>query len=205
MMVERQLKARGIKDARVLEAFMKVPRHEFVADELRPSAYADYPLPIGEGQTISQPYMAALMTECLRLKNTDKVLEIGTGSGYQLAILLELAREACSVERMEQLAYKAEELLKRLGYANFRIKTGDGTLGWEECGPYDAIIVTAAAPAVPRSLPGQLKDGGRLVVPVGGAYGQTLTVISKRGQELQREEICGCVFVPLVGKEGWNS
>jgi protein-L-isoaspartate(D-aspartate) O-methyltransferase len=148
--------------------------------------------------------MVALMTACLKLSGQEKVLEIGTGSGYQLAILLETAREAYSVERIRPLAERAEEALARLGYHNFKIKVGDGTLGWEEHAPYDGVIVTAASPRIPESLVNQLKDRGRLVIPVGGAFGQTLMVVEKRGKELVGEEVCGCVFVPLVGKEGWK-
>ena len=203
-MVEEQLRRRGIRDEKVLAVFQKVPRHEFVSKDLVASAYDDYPLAIGEGQTISQPYMVALMTECLKLKGAEKVLEIGTGSGYQLAILLEIAKEAYSVERIGPLAERAGDTLKRLGYTNFKIKVGDGTLGWKECGPYDGIVVTAGSPAIPRPLLGQLKDGGRLVVPVGGAFGQTLMVLEKKGEGITAKEVLDCVFVPLVGKEGWR-
>src|SRR3989338_220727 len=161
-MVEEQLIPRGISDKRVLDAFLKVPRHEFVPQESLLSSYADYPLPVGEGQTISQPYMVALMTQALKLKGLERVLEIGTGSGYQLAILLETAKEVYSVERIDSLAQKAEETLRRLGYEGFRIRTGDGTLGWQECAPYDGIVVTAGSPKIPKALVGQLNEGGRL-------------------------------------------
>ena len=203
-MAEEQIIFRGITDEKVVAAFKKVPRHEFMPQAFIDSAYADHPVPIGEGQTISQPYMVALMTACLRLKETDKVLEIGTGSGYQMAILLEIAKEVYSVERIKSLADRADALLQQLGYSNFKIKVGDGTLGWEEHSPYDVIIVTAASPRIPQSLVRQLKEGGRLVIPVGGAFGQTLTVVVRKGKGVTIEEVCGCVFVPLLGKEGWQ-
>lgn len=203
-MVEEQLIPRGISDKKVLEAFLKVPRHEFIPKESLLSSYSDYPLPIGGGQTISQPYMAALMTQALKLEGGERVLEIGTGSGYQLAILLEIAKEVYSVERFDALARGAGDALKRLGYGNFEIKTGDGTLGWEEHAPYDGIIVTAGAPSVPGALVAQLKEGGRLVIPVGDQFSQTLTVLERTLKGIDAEEVCGCVFVPLVGKEGWR-
>lgn len=203
-MVDEQLLPRGISNEKVIAAFRKVPRHEFVHGPYLGSAYEDHPLPIGSGQTISQPYMVALMTECLRLEGGEKVLEVGTGSGYQLAILLEVVNEAYSVERVEALALRAEESLQRLGYEKFMIRVGDGTLGWEEHAPYDGIIVTAAAPRVPEALLGQLKDGGRLVIPVGGAFGQTLEIIRRKARSFVTEEVCGCVFVPLIGQEGWR-
>ena len=202
-MVEEQLLPRGISDDKVLEAFKNVPRHEFVAEESWASAYNDYPLPIGEGQTISQPYMVALMTECLRLKGGERVLEIGAGSGYQAAVLAEIAKEVYSVERFQALAESAGKILKRLGYANCWIKIGDGTLGWEENAPYDGIVVTAGSPGIPESLVRQLKDSGRLVIPIGGGFSQVLTVVEKSGRSIATEEVCGCVFVPLVGKDGW--
>ncbi|MDD5496211.1 MAG: protein-L-isoaspartate(D-aspartate) O-methyltransferase [Candidatus Omnitrophica bacterium] len=203
-MVEEQLIARGIADRKVLEAFMKVPRHEFVREEFFESAYGDHPLPIGNNQTISQPYMVALMTECLGLKGDERVLEIGTGSGYQMAILCQIAKEIYSVERFKDLAENADSVLKRLGYANYAIKVGDGTLGWEDRAPYDAVIVTAGAPGIPRSLVGQMKDGGRLVIPMGGEFGQVLTVVRKKGDTVEASEVCGCMFVPLIGREGWQ-
>ena len=203
-MVSTALIPRGISDRRVLNAFRKVPRSVFVPKDLFEQAYADCPLSIGEGQTISQPYMAALMTECLRLSGTEKVLEIGTGSGYQTAILAELAKEVYSVERFETLAERAGHTLKKLGYTNCRIKTGDGTLGWEEFAPFDAIIVTAAAPEIPASLFDQLAEGGRLVIPVGDSFSQVLRVVEKRNARACQVDVCGCVFVPLLGKEGWR-
>lgn len=203
-MVEEQLIRRGISDEKVLAAFRKVPREKFVPMDYQQNAYDDYPIPIGENQTISQPYMVALMTQCLEFRGGEKVLEIGTGSGYQMAILAEIAGKVYSVERLEGLAKRSQGTLSALGYKNCKIKTGDGTLGWEENAPYDGIIVTAGAPAVPQSLVRQLKDGGRLVVPVGGGVGQVLTVIEKKGKAVTSREVCGCVFVPLIGKEGWQ-
>lgn len=203
-MVAQQLIPRNINDKLVLEAFQKVPRHAFVPKELLREAYDDHPLPIGESQTISQPYMVALMTECLRLKGGEKVLEIGTGSGYQTAILGEIAGGVYSVERFKSLADKASGILNSLGYKNIHIKIGDGTLGWEEFAPYDGIVVTAGAPGVPESLVRQLKDGGRLVIPVGsGGFGQILTLVEKSGRGIKVSDICSCAFVPLIGKEGW--
>jgi protein-L-isoaspartate(D-aspartate) O-methyltransferase len=202
-MVEEQLIARGISDKKVLDAFLKVPRHKFIDREFIENAYSDHPLPIGSSQTISQPYMVALMTEKLEVKSSDNVLEIGTGSAYQLAILAELAREVYSVERVESLAATSVKIMKELGYKNFSVKVGDGTLGWKEHSPYDGIIVTAGAPGVPESLLEQLKDGGRLVIPIGSSFGQALTLIEKRGKSITTTPICGCVFVPLIGKEGW--
>ncbi len=202
-MIIEQLMPRGILDAKVLAAFRKVPRHEFVGPELSGRAYDDYPLPIGSHQTISQPYMVAVMTQSLGLKGGEAVLEIGAGSGYQMAILAQIAKEIYSVERVPALAEQAGKALGRLGYTNYRIKVGDGTLGWEEHAPYDAIIVTAGAPGVPESLLRQLKDGGRLVIPIGNAFSQVLTLVEKRGAAAEMTRICGCVFVPLIGKEGW--
>ncbi len=203
-MVERQLLGRGITDARVLEAFREVERHEFVPEDVRKSAYEDHPLPIGEDQTISQPYMVALMTGCLRLKGDEKILEIGTGSGYQSAILSALAKKVYSLERIASLAERAEGRLKSLGYSNVTCGVGDGTLGWKEHAPYDGIIVTAAAPKIPDAYTGQLAAGGRLVIPLGSSFSQVLTVIEKTPGGLTTSEICGCVFVPLLGKEGWK-
>lgn len=203
-MVETQLASRDIVDTRVLEAFRKVPRHMFIKESLQIDAYNDYPLPIGCGQTISQPYMVALMTQCLELKGTEKVLEVGTGSGYQSAVLSELAKEVYSIERHEELALNAKNILDQLGYTNIHIKTGDGTLGWEEFSPYDGIVVTAGSPDVPKTLREQLREGGRLVIPVGGVYSQVLKVVKRDGNKFSETEICGCVFVPLVGKYGWT-
>jgi len=203
-MVEQQLVTRGISDSRVLEAFRAVPRHEFVPPDFRNSAYEDHPLPIGEDQTISQPYMVALMTQCLGLKGDESILEIGTGSGYQSAILAALAKKVYSLERFASLARRAGEILKELGYQNVEVATGDGTLGWKEHAPYEGIIVTAAAPKIPDAYISQLKTGGRLVIPVGGSFSQILSVVEKGPGGLNTTEVCGCIFVPLVGKEGWK-
>jgi len=203
-MVEQQLKGRDIVDPRVLKAMSDVPRHEFVPPELRDVAYGDFPLPIEEGQTISQPYIVALMTQELELKGTEKVLEIGTGSGYQAAILSRLAKMVHSVERVNSLAAKAEATLQRLSYLNVQVTVGDGTIGLEKHAPYDAIIVTAACPKIPAALTTQLKNGGILVIPVGDRWSQSLVKIKKSGKESIERKICDCTFVPLVGKDGWK-
>ena len=204
-MVRSQLVSRGIKDERVLEAMRKVPRHLFVPKKLRESAYHDEPLSIGEGQTISQPYMVALMTECLDLKGGEKVLEIGTGSGYQTAILAELAEHLYTIERVPILLEKAQHLLTNLGYTTIKFKGSDGTYGWLEESPFDGIIVTAAAPDISRVLLEQLKDkGGILVIPVGSRYSQSLYKITKKGDKIEKEERTLCVFVPLIGEYGWK-
>ena len=203
-MVEEQIIRRGIKDPRVLDAFYKVERHKFISADLSGSAYADFPLSIGAGQTISQPYIVALMTECLRLSGREKVLEIGTGSGYQTAILAELAGEVCSIERIEDLAMQAKNLIAGLGYANVKIKVGDGTLGWSEEAPFDCIIITAASPRIPLPLTQQLKDPGKMILPLGESFSQMLTLIEKQDGKINSREICGCVFVSLIGKYGWK-
>ena len=203
-MVDEQLIPRGIKNPKVLDAFKKIERHKFIPEELRMSAYADFPVPIGEGQTISQPYIVALMTECLDLTGQEKVLEIGTGSGYQAAILAELAKEVYSIERFESLAKRAEAILNELVYVNIKIKVGDGTLGWEEVAPFDRIIITAASPRIPLPLTEQLKESGKLILPLGETFSQVLTVVEKKEGKLESIEVCGCVFVPLVGKYGWS-
>jgi protein-L-isoaspartate(D-aspartate) O-methyltransferase len=204
IMVRRQIGARGVEDARVLETMLRVPRHLFVPHNLRERAYDDSPLPIGDGQTISQPYMVAWMTELLELKDSDKVLEVGTGSGYQAAILCELAKEVFSVEKYPSLASQAEERLRTLGYRNIKVRVGDGTLGWPEEAPFDGIIVTAGSPSVPQPLLEQLADGGRLVIPVGSSGMQMLNLIRRQGNEYHTNEEGTCVFVPLVGKFGWR-
>jgi len=204
-MVETQLIPRGISDPRVLEAFRRVPRHEFVPENLRYSAYDDCALPIGEGQTISQPFMVAIMTELLKLKGKEKVLEVGTGSGYQAAILAELCSQAYSIERISILSERAEKILKKLGYQNIKLIVGDGTQGYAEASPYQGIIVTAGCPSPPQPLIDQLAEGGRLVIPLGDRYLQTLTVITKENDRIKTEESIGCVFVPLIGKYGWPS
>ncbi|OAG27199.1 protein-L-isoaspartate(D-aspartate) O-methyltransferase [Thermodesulfatator autotrophicus] len=203
-MVQTQIAARGIKDPRVLAAMLKVPRHLFVEEALKDQAYGDYPLPIGEGQTISQPYIVALMTEALELKGPEKVLEVGTGSGYQAAILAELARWVYSIERYSSLARRAKRILESLGYNNVIIKVGDGTKGWPEAAPFDAIIVTAAGPKIPEPLIEQLKDGGRLVMPVGDEWSQYLIKVTKKGDQLIKENLGAVRFVKLVGEYGFK-
>jgi len=200
-MVETQIRRRDVADPAVLRVMEKVPRHRFVPAEYLEQAYADHPLPIGEGQTISQPYIVALMTELLRLQRGEKVLEIGTGSGYQAAILAELTAEVYTVEIIEVLAARATQRLQELGYSNVRVKSGDGYYGWEEHAPYDCIIVTCAPDHVPPPLIAQLKDGGRLVIPVGppGAY-QSLWQIEKHGDKVISNNITGVIFVPMTGK-----
>ncbi|HFC98501.1 MAG TPA: protein-L-isoaspartate(D-aspartate) O-methyltransferase [Thermosulfurimonas dismutans] len=202
-MVAQQIAARGITDQRVLEAMRKVPRHLFVEEALRDQAYADYPLPIGEGQTISQPYIVALMTEALELKGEEKVLEVGTGSGYQTAILAELARWVYSIERHSRLLERARRVLEALGYRNIFLRVGDGTKGWPEAAPFEAIIVTAAGPKVPEPLLEQLAEGGRLVMPVGDEYSQYLVKVVKRGGTFHRQVLEPVRFVKLVGEYGF--
>jgi len=203
-MVSTQLAQRGIADQRVLDAFTHVPRHLFVPQVARDSSYEDCPLPIGFDQTISQPYMVALMTQLLSLEPGMKVLEIGTGSGYQAAILADLGARVYSIERLPELAERARSLLMELGY-NVEIKTADGTMGWSQQAPFDRIIVTAATPKIPPPLVEQLVVGGRLVIPVGGAFGQDLVVASLLGpSQVKEDRICGCIFVPLVGKYGYK-
>jgi protein-L-isoaspartate(D-aspartate) O-methyltransferase len=204
-MVERQLRKRGIRDERVLAAMLAVPRHEFVAPELAGEAYGDRPLPIGQSQTISQPFMVAAMAEALGLSGGERVLEIGAGSGYQAAVLSLLASEVHTVELHEDLASEAAERLRRLGYANVHVHVGDGTLGWPEAGPFDAIIVTAAAPDVPPPLMAQLAEGGRLIIPVGNADEQRLLRIEKHGDAFTTRPLYHCRFVPLFGQFGWKS
>jgi len=203
-MVEEQLIPRGIKNKRLLDAFYKVERHKFVPEDLRGSAYADFPVPIGEGQTISQPYIVALMTQCLDLTGEERVLEIGTGSGYQSAILAELAKEVYTIERFANLAKNAETVLKESGYKNITIKVGDGTLGWKEIAPFDRIIITAASPRIPLPLTEQINESGKMVLPLGEPLSQVLTVVEKQKGKLESIQVCGCVFVPLVGKYGWK-
>lgn len=203
-MVQTQLIPRHISDPLVIKAFKKVPREEFIPLRYRQNAYGDYPLPIGEGQTISQPFMVALMTQALELTKDDCVLEIGTGSGYQVAILAEIAKKVFSVERLSELSERAQATLKELNYKNIFFHIGDGTCGWPQHSPYQAIIVTAGAPHIPSPLIEQLSEGGRIVIPVGDVFGQTLIRIRKRKDGLGEERICGCVFVPLVGKFGWH-
>jgi protein-L-isoaspartate(D-aspartate) O-methyltransferase len=203
-MVEYQIKARGVTDARVLAAMREIPRHLFVPEELAGEAYEDHPLPVGGGQTISQPYIVALMTSQLELNGNEKVLEIGTGSGYQAAILARLAKEVHSVELVPELAAKSRQTLKGLGIENVFVHSGDGSLGWKEAAPYDRIIVTAAAPSVPRELTDQLKIGGKLIIPVGERWNQVLEQWEKTGSGLEKRDILSVVFVPLLGKKGWK-
>ncbi len=203
-MVEEQLRARGIGDGRVLAAMGKVPREEFISADDAKNAYGDFPLPIGEGQTISQPYIVAAMVEALEVRPEDRVLEVGTGTGYQAAILGELAKEVWSIERHAELADRAREILRTLGYANVYVVTGDGSLGLAEHAPYDKILVAAAAPRVPETLVAQLADGGRLVIPVGTRQEQQVLVVRKMGEETVVTTREGCRFVPLVGEQGWE-
>ncbi len=203
-MVENQLISRGIKDQRVLAAMRKIPRHLFVEEALHCQAYGDHPLPIGEKQTISQPYIVALMTEALELRGNEKVLEIGTGSGYQTAILAELADMVYSIERIPSLVYKARKMLDELGYFNINIRIGDGTKGWEEESPFDGIIVTAASPELPPPLLEQLRKGGLLVVPVGGRYSQDLISVERTDKGIRQQNLGGCRFVSLIGQYGWQ-
>lgn len=204
-MVQEQLRARGIRDERVLAAMAKVPREEFAVTESLTQAYGDYPLPIAAGQTVSQPYIVASMIEALAVTSSDKVLEIGTGTGYEAGILGELAAEVWTVERVPELAHEAREILARLGYANIHVVEGDGSLGLPEQSPFPKILVAAAAPAAPQSLIDQLAEGGTLVVPVGNRIDQQIHLIRKVNGEAvtARRELCR--FVPLVGQQGWGS
>jgi protein-L-isoaspartate(D-aspartate) O-methyltransferase len=196
-MVETQLRARGLEDERVLTAMARVPRHLFVPDDMVALAYADEPLPISRGQTISQPYIVAYMTEALRLRGGEKVLEVGTGSGYQTAVLAEAAGEIWTVELVEELSFRAKERLDALGYENIRFRVGDGSAGWPDAAPFDGIIVTAAPASVPGALELQLAPGGRMIVPV-GLGSQELVLILREGDFFRRKELIGVRFVPLV-------
>jgi len=205
-MVQQQLEARGIRDRRLLDVMNKVGRHVFVEEALQSQSYADHPLPIGENQTISQPYIVALMTEALELSGKEKVLEIGTGSGYQTAILAELSYRVYTIERIRFLLNKARKILEKLNYHNIRYRLGDGTFGWKEEAPFDAIIVTAGAPAVPQPLMEQLAPLGRIVIPVGESRGsQTLVkLVKKKDGSFTRSSLGGCRFVDLIGNHGWS-
>ena len=202
-MVDEQLAAKGIHDERVLEAFRRVPRHVFVdpGDEAR--AYDDHPLAIGHEQTISQPYIVARMTQALELSGGEKVLEVGTGSGYQSAILLALGADLYTIERRPELAALARENIERAVVGNAHYRTGDGTLGWPEAAPYDRIIVTAGAPSVPIPLVEHLREGGRMVIPVGAEKRQELLLLVREGGRIRKRKLCDCVFVKLLGREGW--
>ena len=199
-MVQQQLMTRGISDDRVLTAMAKVPREEFVPADVKASSYADQALPIGEGQTISQPYVVAFMTQQLRLSSGDRVLEIGTGSGYQAAVLAELAAHVYSIEIVEPLAKTAETTLQRLGYKNVHVKVGDGYKGWPELAPFDVIIVTCAPDHVPQQLTDQLKDGGRMIIPVGNRFAQELYLLEKKNGQLKESVTLPVRFVPMVGE-----
>jgi protein-L-isoaspartate(D-aspartate) O-methyltransferase len=200
-MVEEQIAGRGVKDRRILDAMRKIPRHLFIDSSLKERAYGDHPLPIGEGQTISQPYVVAWMTEALNLKASDRVLEIGTGSGYQAAVLAEIVNEVYTIEIREGLKESASKLLYELGYKNIKTKYGDGYFGWEQYAPFDAIIITASANHIPPPLIKQLKEGGRLIIPLGSTlYYQTLNLVTKSGNELNVEQMGGVAFVPMIGE-----
>lgn len=206
-MVDAQIRSRGVTDERVLRAMEKIPRHLFVDAGLVDQAYNDNPLPIGEKQTISQPYIVAIMTEALELKGREKVLELGTGSGYQAAVLAELAERVFTIERIASLAQKARKLLESLHYYNVVIRVGDGTYGWREEAPFDAILVAAGSPSIPRTLVEQLAVGGRLVIPVGGRTSQSLiklTRLSADPANVKKEDLGGCRFVSLIGEHGWK-
>lgn len=202
-MVESQLRRRGIHDERLLDAMLRVHRHEFVPELYRTQAYEDHPIPIGEEQTISQPFIVAASLQALGLNGSESVLEVGTGSGYQTALLALMARSVYSIERHASLARGAETVLASLGFDNIKIAVGDGSQGWREYAPYDAMLVSAAAPSLPQSLLAQLSDSGRMVIPVGLQHSQELQLVRKRGVEYTVETIEGCRFVPLVGAEGF--
>ena len=204
-MVKSQLIPRGITDQRVLDAMSRVPRHLFVEEALQGEAYNDHPLPIGQKQTISQPYIVALMTQALELKGSERTLEIGTGSGYQTAILSLLSKTVYTVERIRPLLENARKILESLGHSNILFKASDGTLGWRDFEPYDAIIVTAGAPRIPEPLLKQLSDGGRMVIPVGDRSGQDLIRVTRVQNTFREKNLGGCRFVDLVGSHGWNT
>lgn len=203
-MVQEQLLTRNITDPRTLGAMGTVPRHDFVDDAMRGKAYGDHPLPIGAGQTISQPYIVALMTQALQLGGSERVLEIGTGSGYQAAVLSRLCEKVYTVERKNSLLARARKVFDRLHYINILSKLDDGTLGWPEFGPYDAIIVTAGGPTIPDPLVAQLTDSGKLVIPVGDQYCQQLQLLEKQNDEISVSVLCDVRFVDLIGEYGWN-
>jgi len=204
-MVAEQLVRRGIADPAVLEAMRNVPRHLFVDEALRDRAYGDHPLPIGDAQTISQPFIVARMTELLRLAGREKVLEIGTGSGYQAAVLSRLAARVCSIERIPKLAARARQALEAIGASNVWVRTADGTMGWADEAPFDRILVAAGGPSVPPPLVDQLAEGGRLVMPVGPEEAQRLKIVDKQGDQTRESEDSSCVFVKLIGKYAWEA
>lgn len=204
-MVEQQLRRRGIHDERVLQAMKTVPRHEFVSSGMATEAYADHPVPIGEQQTTSQPYIIAAMLQAVQIKPADRVLEIGAGSGYQTALLAELAGQVFAMDRYPSLVEEARQVLERLGYYNIALATGDGSLGLPEAAPYDVIIVSAAAPRVPQPLMDQLAEGGRMAIPVGDAEQQVLKLIRKYNDEIRETTLEGCRFVPLIGQEAFRT
>ena len=203
-MVKNQLAGRGVADEGVLQAMGKIPRHLFISEALAGEAYNDHPVPIGEKQTISQPYIVALMTEALGLQGKENTLEIGTGSGYQTAILAELSSRVFTIERVKSLLVNARKLLAQLGYANILFKAFDGTLGWKEYAPFDAIMVTAGAPSLPKPLTDQLADNGRMLIPIGDRYTQELIRITKKGENLEQDSLGGCRFVNLIGIHAWK-
>jgi len=200
-MIQNDIKGRGVKDKKVLDAMARIPRHLFVEERLRERAYADYPLPIGDGQTISQPYVVALMTEALRLRPGDRVLEIGTGSGYQAAVLAEIVKDVYTIEIRKSLADMSEKRFREFGYKNVKVKYADGYFGWEEYAPFDAIIITASANHIPPPLIRQIKEGGRLIIPLGNTvYYQTLTLLTKKKGDLDVEQMGSVAFVPMIGE-----
>jgi len=203
-MVKDQLRARGIRDEGVLQVMGKIPRHLFIEEALADEAYDDHPVPIGEKQTISQPYIVALMTEALELTGKENTLEIGTGSGYQTAILAELSNSVYTIDRIESLLLNARKILAQLGYDNIVFKVFDGTMGWEDYSPFDAIMVTAGSPSLPRPLLDQLADNGRMIIPVGDRHTQELIKVIRRGRRLEQESLGGCRFVNLIGVHGWR-
>jgi len=204
-MVELQLRSRGIRDERVLEAMLHVPRHEFVPPSLQADAYADMPLPIGSGQTISQPYIVAAMLEALQIHPSDRVLEIGTGSGYMTALLAVLAAQVVSIERHAELAERARAVLARLGYQNVQIVVGDGSQGYPPAAPYDRIIASAAAPSIPTALLEQLNEGGRMVIPVGPPHTQQLQLVRKINGQMEMTPLDPCRFVPMIGESAYRT
>ena len=204
-MVKEQLIKRGIKDERVLKAMGTVPRHLFIDEAFWPRAYGDHPLPIGHDQTISQPYIVALICQELVFKEEGKVLEIGTGSGYHSAILAVMGYRVYTIERYSALSKKAMKIIKKLGISSVEFKVGDGSMGWKEESPFDGIVVTAGAPTVPENLIKQLNTGGRIVIPVGDRVSQCLKVVEKSEKIIEKRDVCGCTFVPLIGEQGWKN